>query len=103
MPNANLRTIAEDRLNDLEAVAHYFSEYAWDDCWPGRVILLLARLNFPERAPFTLDTSNYAGAEPPLTEAELMAEMFYLTDVRDKDGVSVVVRPILRRRYDLPK
>ena len=103
MPNALLRVVDEDRLNDLESIADYFLMYGWDDYWPGRIILSLARLGFPGRAPFTLDTSAYINAEPPFTEEELRNEMFYFTDVRDKDGVPLVVKPMLRRRYDLPK
>lgn len=90
MPNGNLRNVTEDRLADLEMLAEYFEDQAWSERWPSKIIFALARLKYPERGPFTIKHGDMVLSEAEWSERSYAFEMFYMRDVRDKDGESLL-------------
>lgn len=89
MPNANMRLVHKNRLDDLEKLAKYFEEQSWDESWPADIICALARVVYPDRAPFRLVVEwERHGVVATADEADAKAsnQMFYMMDIRDKDG-----------------
>lgn len=82
------RGLSEARLADLEKIAEYFETQSWDESWPADIILALARVKYPALAPFTLLETRGTAQKRHITEAEATeyGELYYLMDVRDRDG-----------------
>jgi len=68
---------------DLGKIAAYFEGQAWHESWPAGIIFALARLNYPSLAPFTIV---WGGTNLTEEQATASDEMFYMMDVRDKNG-----------------
>lgn len=91
-----MRNLTAARLADLEAIAKYFETQAWDESWPFNIIFALARTQYPDRAPFVVVVDGGLYTEEQIENGDTDdlevddMDMFYMTDVRDKDGKKLV-------------